>query len=212
MARRAAVNAPKIQTLDLNLLPERYRPRRLSLRRLRPWMLVAGFAVMLIPSVRILGEASASLPPLENELQQTQAGIAEFRDVSEERQALLTTYEQLTAQASQIEADYQSVSIQRVAWGPMLRGVVGLQAGEIRLTSISQSVTEVLLEGEVDAYVLPLEYADRLMATGLFETVSVESLQRLSPAQPGDTATTGPVSESSYVFRIKIMLKEPASP
>jgi len=212
MARRTAVNMPKVQILDLNLLPERYRPRRVSLRRLRPWMLIAGFAVMLIPSVRILGDASASLPPLEEDLRQTQAGIAEFREVSEERQALLTTYEQLTAQSSQIEADYQSVSIQRVAWGPMLRGVVGLQTGEIRLTSVSQSVTEISLQGEADAYLLPLEYADRLMATDLFQSVSVESLQRLSHAQPDDTDATGPISETGYAFRIKIMLKEPASP
>jgi len=212
MGKRTLASVPRGQTIDLNLLPERYRRRRLSFRGLRPWILTIGFSLMLVPSFKLLGQASANLKPLQEDSRQTLAELAGFREVSEERQALQKDYEDLISQTAQIEADYQSISIQQVLWGPMLKTVVGLVPGGVRLTSISQSVDEVTLEGEADAYMLPLDYADRLREGGLFSDVIVDSLHRLAPSNSTDGSTVEPQPAQGFSFEIRLLLQETASP
>ena len=212
MGKRTLASVPRGQTIDLNLLPERYRRRRLSFRGLRPWILTIGFSLMLVPSFKLLGQASANLKPLQEDSRQTLAELAGFREVSEERQALQKDYEDLISQTAQIEADYQSISIQQVLWGPMLKTVVGLVPGGVRLTSISQSVDEVTLEGEADAYMLPLDYADRLREGGQFSDVIVDSLRRLAPSNSTDGSTVEPQPAQGFSFEIRLLLQETASP
>ncbi|HLC01630.1 MAG TPA: PilN domain-containing protein [Anaerolineales bacterium] len=212
MGKRTLASVPRGQTIDLNLLPERYRRRRLSFRGLRPWILTIGFSLMLVPSFKLLGQASANLKPLQEDSRQTLAELAGFREVSEERQALQKDYEDLISQTAQIEADYQSISIQQVLWGPMLKTVVGLVPGGVRLTSISQSVDEVTLEGEADSYMLPLDYADRLREGGQFSDVIVDSLRRLAPSNSTDGSTVEPQPAQGFSFEIRLLLQETASP
>ena len=212
MGKRTLASVPRGQTIDLNLLPERYRRRRLSFRGLRPWILTIGFSLMLVPSFKLLGQASANLKPLQEDSRQTLAELAGFREVSEERQALQKDYEDLISQTAQIEADYQSISIQQVLWGPMLKTVVGLVPGGVRLTSISQSVDEVTLEGEADSYMLPLDYADRLREGGQFSDVIVDSLHRLAPSNSTDGSTVEPQPAQGFSFEIRLLLQETASP
>jgi len=212
MGKRTLASVPRGQTIDLNLLPERYRRRRLSFRGLRPWILTIGFSLMLVPSFKLLGQASANLKPLQEDSRQTLAELAGFREVSEERQALQKDYEDLISLTAQIEADYQSISIQQVLWGPMLKTVVGLVPGGVRLTSISQSVDEVTLEGEADSYMLPLDYADRLREGGQFSDVIVDSLRRLAPSNSTDGSTVEPQPAQGFSFEIRLLLQETASP
>jgi len=212
MGKRTLASVPRGQTIDLNLLPERYRRRRLSFRGLRPWMLAVGFALMLVPSFKLLGQASANLKPLQEDSRRTLAELAGFRDISTERQALQKEYEEIVNQTGQIEADYVSLSIQQVTWGQLLTTVVGLVPGGVRLTSISQSVDEVTLEGEADAYMLPLDYADRLREGGQFSDVIVDSLRRLAPSISTDGSTVEPQTAQGFSFEIRLLLQETASP
>jgi Tfp pilus assembly protein PilN len=198
--------------IDLNILPERYRPRKFGFRRLRPWLLVIGYALILIPSVQLLSQAWVNMIPIEQEFRETQAALADFREVSQERQALQVHYEELVSQTSQIETDYQSATIQQVSWGPTLKTTVSLLPGGVRLTSLSQSVGEITLEGEADAYLLPLEYADRLKQTGLFSDVIVEAIRQMPPPRATDASTAQEETEQGFEFEIRVLLDEAVSP
>src|SRR3990172_2655156 len=74
--------------LDLDFLPERYRPRRLTLRSLRPALFVLGFALLLIPLGRFWGEARLQLAAVEGSLTQVQADLQGYQPLAEERAGL----------------------------------------------------------------------------------------------------------------------------
>ena len=85
------------------------------------------FALLLYPSLKLWTVASAGVVPLEEDLRMTQAELASFREVSQERQSLQAQYDELIRQTLQIQADYQSATIQWVSWGSTLKTIVGAQ-------------------------------------------------------------------------------------
>src|SRR3990172_6627404 len=88
--------------LDLDFLPERYRPRRLTLRSLRPALFVLGFALLLIPLGRYWGEARLQLAAVEASLTQVQANLQGYQPLAEERAGLEARI--ASAQAASAEA------------------------------------------------------------------------------------------------------------
>jgi Tfp pilus assembly protein PilN len=211
MARGPRASAGQNSFIDLNILPERYRPRKLSFRRTRPWLVAIGYALVLIPSFQLLAQASSVIGPLEREFRDTTAALADFREVSQEREALQAQYDELIRQASQIQTDYRSATIQTVPWGSTLKAIVGLTPGGVRLTSISQSADEVMLTGEADAYALPLDYADRLMQRGSFSDVIVDAIRRLPPSSATDPSNSQEGKDPGYEFEIRVVLGEAES-
>src|SRR3989304_4159033 len=74
--------------LDLDFLPERYRPRRLTLRSLRPALFVLGFALLLIPLERFWGQARLQLAAVDASLTRVQADLQGYQPLAEERAGL----------------------------------------------------------------------------------------------------------------------------
>lgn len=203
---RAQNSLPKL--LDLNLLPEQYRRRKLSFRIIRPWLLMLAFAFLLAPTTKILVDANAEVAHLEYELNRAQDALEQFSDVSAEREALVTRLEEALTQAERIEEAYQSVAIQHIDWSEVLNSVVRAVPSGVELTDVTQYADEFVLTGVTDNYLLPLTYADRLRATGLFVSVTLEAVDRLDPVEISDEIEAEPTPQPRFQFEIALGLEE----
>lgn len=191
--------------VDLNFLPDRYRGRGLRiLIALRPWLLLAGFALLLIPSARLFGRHAVELATVETDLEAVSADMEGYQPLADERALLEARIISVEAQIVEIQAAYDTINIQLVTWSDVVPLILAQVPTGVELTLLSQSDEEVVLEGWAEAYALPSILADNLEALDQFETVTIQSVALMNqeeqpevvePATPDDSAAEQPLGE-----------------
>ena len=196
--------APRLTPIvvDLNFLPARYRGRGLGiLVALRPWLFLAGFALLLIPSWQLYWRHAVGLATVEAYLAAVSAEMEGYQPVADERALLEARITSAEAQIVEIQAAYDTINIQRVTWSALVPLILAQVPTGVDLTHFSQSEEEVVLEGSAEAYALPSILADNLEALDLFETVTIQSIvlvtQQEGPevVEPATSAAEQPFSE-----------------
>jgi Tfp pilus assembly protein PilN len=176
--------------LNLNVLPARHQPPRLSWRTLTAWIAVAVLLGLLYFSYQQFEMAGQALELQREDLTQVRQELVEA-------QALPVRQEHLIAEIALAEENLRALqdaldrlSIQQVSWGPVLERAVSLAPDGISLEQIQQARGQVSLVGLSRAYPLPLTYAEALRTSGLFDYVTVRSIDRIMPeeAAAGQTA------------------------
>src|SRR3990172_426068 len=128
--------------LDLDFLPERYRPRRLTLRSLRPALFVLGFALLLIPLGRFWGEARLQLAAVEGSLTQVQADLQGYQPLAEERAGLEARIASAQAASAEIQIAYDSVDIQDITWNRVLSRALSVRPEGVEVVRLSHEPAE----------------------------------------------------------------------
>lgn len=186
-AKEAVAQRPRPMAVELNFLPDRYRGRGLRvLTTLRPWLFLAGFALLLIPSLQLFRRQAVELAAVEAELAAVAEALEGYQPLADERTLLEARVTSAEAQIVEIQAAYDTIDIRNVTWSGMLPLILGEVPGGVELILVSQSDEEVLLEGVTDAYRLPSVLADNLEALGRFESVTIQSVVRLNPLENAD--------------------------
>ena len=183
-AKKAAAQRPRPMVVELNFLPDRYRGRGLRvLTTLRPWLFLAGFALLLIPSLQLFQRQAVELAAVEAELAAVAEALEGYQPLADERALLEARVTSAEAQIVEIQAAYDTIDIRNVTWSEILPLILGEVPGGVELTLVSQSDEEVVLEGVTDAYRLPSVLADSLDALGRFESVTIQSVVRANPQE-----------------------------
>lgn len=180
----AAAPRPGPMIVDLNFLPERYRGRGLRiLIALRPWLFLAGFALLLIPSAQLFLRQSARLATVEASLATVSEETEAYQPLADERALLETRIRSAEAQIIEISAAYDTINIQRVTWSELVPLILAQVPAGVDLTLVSQSEEEVVLKGFAEAYALPSVLADNLEVLAPFETVTIQSIVLVKPEE-----------------------------
>ena len=228
LAAEAAAPAPTQIHLDLNFLPDRYRRRGLrTLIALRPWLLLLGFALLLVPSGQLFVKRTTDLARVEGELSMVSEALQGFQPLANERTALEARISSAEAQIVEIQAAYSTASILRVTWSDLLPVILGETPEGVHITLVDQADFEIVLEGLAEAYFLPSSFVDRLESLDEFESVTIQSVVRLTqeeePAivvlvaegegeEAEETVELEPEPASLYRFVISLSLPLPAEP
>ena len=199
--------------LDLNFLPERYRGPRLRLSTLRPWLFLASFALLLIPSIQLMSRHLGESAAVHSAFGAVSAELEAYQPLADERSALEGRISSAQSQASAIEAAYQIINIHRVTWSDLVPRILAAVPDGLALTLVNHSAEEVILEGLATEYGLPSAFADNLQDLPDFSAVSIQSVQLLLPEeQPaveleaeGETPAEPPV-----LYKFQITLQFPA--
>jgi len=180
---------PRPIVVDLNFLPERYRGRGLRvLVALRPWLFLAGFALLLIPSAQLFWRQSVELATVEADLAAVSEEMESYQPLADERALLEARILSAEAQIVEIQAAYDTINIQRVTWSDVVPLILAQVPTGVDLTLVSQSDEEVVLEGTAVAYGLPSILADNLEALDTFETVTIQSIVLANPEEEPELA------------------------
>ena len=198
--------------LDLDFLPERYRPRRLSLRSLRPALFVLGFGLLLIPLGRFWGEARLQLEAVEGSLTQVQADLQGYQPLAEERAGLEARIASAQAASAEIQIAYDSVDIQNITWNRVLSRALSVRPEGVEVVRLSQEQAELVLEGLAVLHHQPSSYAEALASLGDFTEVVLRSVIKLEPLPDPELPADAEAPEVRYYFEISAFLPLPEPP
>jgi Tfp pilus assembly protein PilN len=191
-------------SIDINILPDRYRPRRLSWRAARPWALAAAFLLLAVPSWRLNLTTTGIERAADQRLTDVRTALRAYTPLAEEKSALEAQIEEANRQAAEIEAAHASVSIQTERWSDLLREILNIVPAGVELTTLDQGGSEVTIVGLADNHDLPMTLSDALISTGSFETVTVNSIVRRTLAEPADDQSG--LTSSLEVFEFELTL------
>ncbi len=192
--------------LDLNILPPRYRRRRLSLRTLRLWLIMLAFVGLIYPSYVVYSRADVALKRQELKLAGIQRVLDEYQPLLAEKDELLAQIEDVQNQSLEIEAVAENAVIQDFIWSEILQSIVDTIPQGVELVSISQLDNEVLIVGLADNRRLPPNLMDDLMETGLFVDARIEYMIQQLPEETAAETEEIVTSVSTPVYQFEIML------
>jgi Tfp pilus assembly protein PilN len=178
----------------LNLLPARHRIQRLSTRSLLTWILLAALMAMLPLTWRWFATSSETYRLTAEQGDLLRRTVQEKGGSAAELDTLATTVAAAEDSASQLEAALASLGIRNVVWGDSLAVVLQRMPEGVTLTGITDEGGAVRLEGTALDEKAPLAFVDGLVASGSFQSVRLEALDRLTgdesptPASPTPTA------------------------
>jgi hypothetical protein len=198
--------------LDLDFLPERYRPRRLTVRSLRPALFVLGFALLLVPLGRFWGQARLQLVAVQGSLTHVQADLQGYQPLAEERAGLESRIASAQAASAEIQIAYDSVDIQDITWSRVLSRALSVRPDGVEVVRLSQEQNELVLEGLADLHHQPSSYAEALASLGDFTEVVLRSVIKLEPLPDPELPADAEAPEVRYYFEISAFLPVPERP
>ena len=195
--------------VDINLLPEEYRPKH--------WVLP--LTVGLIIVILVVGyyghgfydknvAANSEVEQLQSQLDSVNAEIAEeLADTTiEEYQALIAEAEVEIDVLKAVEKEYETYNADRIYWRPVLQTVRELAPTDVIITSFRQKGNELTVKGELSSDVentIPIiEYARLLETRGiLLRSPSTEiGTEQRQTGEDGET-------EEIFVFTMLLEVK-----
>jgi len=206
MDSRKKKRSKQVQMLDLNILPERYQRRRLSLRTLRLWFVMLAFAGLIYPSYLIYSQADTALKRQENKLAGIQLVLDEYEPLVEEKDELLAQIQETENQNLEIEMVAENAVIQDEVWSEILQSIVSTIPEGIELVSIHQRDTEVLIVGLAEDRRLPPSLMDALLDSGNFSEARIEYMVKQLPEETESEEIVAPISSPAYEFEIMLDL------
>ena len=176
--------------IDVNILPEQYRPFRLPRRVIILSLVAAGLAVLILPLYLVSASIRGDIARLEADLQPVQEALAEISTPAPEVLELMNTLTQTQKSAGQLEEAYPSIVAGRTDWQAVLAAIGSYDPAQLTLTSLTQADNLITLGGRAIDSSVVVAYADALKESDLFSRVDVQSMS--SAATPFVTATSTP--------------------
>jgi Tfp pilus assembly protein PilN len=193
-------------SIDINILPDRYRPRRISWRSARLWMLALSFLLMAYPAARLYYQTASFDNAALQRLTDVRTALRAYKPLAEEKSALEAQIEENNQQSAEIEAAHATMSIQSDPWSELLQQIINTVPAGIDLTMLDQAADQVSIVGLAADHRLPLTFSDALAATGSFKSVTVNSIVRRALASPTDGQPASSPAPEVFEFEMTLSL------
>lgn len=180
--------------IDLNILPEQYRPRRVPASTIILWLVAIGFAFLLIAFNFLSANIREDIIRLEADLQAAQEDLDTVSTPAPEVQELMNTLAQVQESASELQEAYPTIVAGRMDWAAVMAVISNYDPAQLTLTSITQADNQITLKGRATDNSAVFSYVDALEASGLFSRVDLRSVSKVptpfaTPTSPGTPAT-----------------------
>jgi len=168
-----------LEIFDINILPERYRPKKIRLVGILPWLLFLVFLTALYPSILIAQEAQSNFKRTQFQVAVLQTSLESYQSAANEMTALQDEIGITTERRDQIVASYLGIDLQGSNWSPALFRIEKNVPDGISWTSVVQQDQEIHLEGIADTYEGILDLQDILSSLGEFSKVRIDSVDQI---------------------------------
>jgi hypothetical protein len=198
--------------LDLNILPSRFRRRKITPGLILPWALSLLLVSLLAPNYGMARQAYMEWRLAQDEFAAAQILLAENEPAQARLAELEQRLSQLTASREELLRSRSMVDLRTLDWGDGLRALLRPVPSGLQIERIEQSGLETVLHGAAAAYHQPLEYADELRTMSWVDQVRVVYIQRMEPAEADDD--TLPAAETTaapiYAYQITVTVRSAA--
>ena len=166
---------PQSRPLDINILPEQYRPRRITAPMVLAIVAVAVLLLGLVPTYSVLIAMQARTDNAQTRLDQAQASLAQAQ-VDPEQLEVDQQIEQMREQIAALQAEFGGLDQRHVHRSAAISGIVTALVPHVHIITIAQNGNDFSLTGNASDYTLVLSYARALQSSGRFATVRVVSI------------------------------------
>lgn len=170
--------------LDIDILPERYRPRRVSAQTLMVIMAIAALLLGLIPAYAFLVAERDRTADLQARLAQAKEALAEAQANPGQLEEVNRQIEQTRAQVTSIQEALGMLSQRQAPRSACVSAPVVALASGVRIISVTQDGDNCTVTGEADSQNLALNYARAIRSTGQFATVLIVWLNEAESSPP----------------------------
>lgn len=198
-----------IGLFDLNILPQRYRRKRIKLAVVGMWLLFLVLLGLLYPSGIMALKAQAFFNQSKIELAQVQTTLDSYQSVANELEELEAEIEGMYQFRDEIIESYQGIDFQSTKWSGTLFLVDENAPEGITWTLISQQGNEIRLDGVSQNYSTILELVDILQNLDEIQSVQIDTIDQVIIEESGAVMPEGgedtqalPTPYSSYTFTI----------
>ncbi len=173
-----------IDLFDINILPQRYRRKRIRLLSILPWFLFIVLLGLLYFSGIMALEAQAQYKRSQIELAQVQSVLEDYQSSSEELESLENEIEAAYQLRDQITASYQGIDLSGSRWNDTLFRIERIVPEGISLTLVAQQDNQIFLEGISTAYPIILDLVEKLNGLNTVQSVQIESVTQIVEEEP----------------------------
>lgn len=207
-AKKRSGRAGRVELLDLNLLPARHRPRRLSLADIAPWVASLGLALLVLPIFNRFQEVNRSYQALQFELASQQRILAGESEAQKGIEAMESELNAVQLELDALAASYETFRIQDVAWNSVLSAVAAELPHDTSLIRIDQNGSQIRVRGESAEHQLVLVYSDRLAALPDVIDISIVRIERTTAPPSEDAGQDGepPAQRTGFEFEFLLTM------
>ncbi|MEA3459292.1 MAG: PilN domain-containing protein, partial [Chloroflexota bacterium] len=162
--------------IDLNILPEEYRPRKISRRAIILGAVAVGLAVLLLPFYTVFSNMRGDVADLRLDLRRTQNKLEALGTPAPEIVELSDTLSNTVAMVNQVEEARPTIEAGRTDWSEVMAAINSYDPAKITLTSIEQADSQITLKGKGVNQPVVSAYAETLRVSGLFASVDLQSV------------------------------------
>jgi Tfp pilus assembly protein PilN len=190
--------------IDLNVLPSRYRRKKIKPLHLLPWVLWVALLGLMYPVVANLVQAQMSFQQAKSKFQSVQASIEAYQPLAQEMESLQAEIETAHQTTEAIQRSYRDIKLDSPLWSEVLTFVTGNTPQGIKITNLVQNGDQILVEGNTDSYQRILEMDQTLKGVERFSNVELQSINQVNDEE------SAPNPPSVYQFQFSIEVNERA--
>ncbi len=180
--------------VDLNILPEQYRPYKLPSRVLFLWIAAYGLTVLLVPAYLASARIETTSAQAEAELIRVRQELQLAPTPAGEVISLTRTLSETNAAVTRVES-VLPVIMGRSDWPEIMAAIDDYESSWLDVESVTQVENQITLEGYAVDSATVIDYVDSLKISNVFESVSLLSMDEV--ARPFGTATVTPTATST---------------
>ncbi|MFQ6100200.1 MAG: PilN domain-containing protein [Anaerolineae bacterium] len=167
--------------LDINILPEQYRPWRITARVAVTTVVLAALLLGLIPAYTVLAVTRARTTEAQLRLDQAQVALTRAQVDQGQLEQINQQIEQTRSQITQLNAELDAVSQRRTPRSAGIMAISSALVPQVHITTVTQDGDTFVFHGEADSQELVLNYARALQSSGQFTNVRILSIVNADP-------------------------------
>lgn len=201
--------------IDLNILPERYRRKKITPLMVLPWVLWIASIGLVYPMIMNLIQAQATFQEAKTEFLTTQATVESYQPLAAELDALQAQIDEANQAVEDIKSSYQGINIESQQWSEILTLIKDNTPQGTEITNVVQNGDQIVVEGYAKSYQMVLDMDGLLKNVGCFSKIELQAINRVvskqptpTPSEAGEESLFVPTPSFVYSFRFSIDIKQ----
>ena len=195
---------------DINILPDRFRRRKLTVMILLPWLLLAVLLGTIYPVYTLANQTQSTFQEKRLAMARVQAELDFYQINSQEREQLQTQLDDALAQKDAIVQSYGGLQLSTYKWSPTLVQINQQLPEGINWVQVSQQDKTIRLDGIAREYLLVLDLLNSLdgldsladVEIDLIEKIDLEDIPEFLLENEADTLLSSVAAPTYYRFTI----------
>jgi len=167
------------ELFDINILPERFRRKRLTLIGILPWLLLLILLGTIYPTYTLAIQTQETFQENRMALARVQADLAFYQTTNQEQEELQSQLADALAQKEAIIQSYGGLSFSSLRRSPLLYQIHQTLPEGISWVQITQQNQTIRLDGMAAEYQLVIDLMDSLKKLGSLAEVEIDSIEQI---------------------------------